>query len=649
MAKTGIRRKYAKTIASPEFIDTASCHCALRPIAEEAGIDPENTQAWQCIQNPYKGLSGKWYFPISQKSRDESVNGYSLPDTATWFTAKLVDDRPLRARFLDSTQLISSDKQCTGLLGDREEPMAGDSPSPLLIQRDVPNSNDEDSVDSDQTPSCQGGSLAVAVTIQDPESWQSLGCLPGFLSRVWKGQNNTIDNLPEYCPPLVTCQNARLTGGQCPPQGIFEPFICPAGYYCPLGGQLQIRCPSGHYCSVGAYRPTPCSPGASCPEGTNRNMSFLPPGLILAFDVILLVIMIGFKIRDNLKSKHKSSSKGKHFSRLHKHASFFDKSQNLKTYPSLQDDDITLESRITHVQRLDTGFGGNFTPVDTTVDNELISDIDLFIQSMSKCIGTEKFGLSFEFSDLKFQPKKASKPILSEVTGKIDRGSLWGVMGASGAGKSTFVNVLMGKQAYTGGVTKINGVPGDIKKYKKIIGYVPQDDIVLPELTVRENILHSARIRLPSHWGESQIQKHVDTLISCLQLTHVKDSLVGSAAKPVISGGQRKRVSIGIELAAAPIALFLDEPTSGLDATSASSIMMTLKELSRLNITVITIIHQPRAEIFESLDSLILFGRGRVIYQGPEQDVQAYFEDLGFRFPHSVNPADTIMDIIAGQ
>ena len=378
-------------------------------------------------------------------------------------------------------------------------------------------------------------------------------------------------------------------------------------------------------------------------------MSFLPPGIILAVDIVVLVVMLVFNIRGHFKNKQKTSSNGKRFSRLNKSTSFFDKNQRMKKYQSLQDDDIALESRITHVQRSDTGFGGNFTPVDAKADEDLISDIDLFIQSMSKCIGTEKFGLSFEFSDLKFQPKKASKPILSEVTGRIDRGSLWGVMGASGAGKSTFVNVLMGKQAHTGGVTKINGVAGDIKKYKKIIGYVPQDDIVLPELTVRENILHSARIRLPSNWTDSQVQKHVDTLISCLQLAHVKDSLVGSAAKPVISGGQRKRVSIGIELAAAPMALFLDEPTSGLDATSASSIMMTLKELSRLNITVITIIHQPRAEIFESLDSIMLFGKGRVIYQGPEQDCQAYFEHLGFRFPQSANPADTIMDIIAGQ
>ena len=172
---------------------------------------------------------------------------------------------------------------------------------------------------------------------------------------------------------------------------------------------------------------------------------------------------------------------------------------------------------------------------------------------------------------------------------------------------------------------------------------------MLPELTVRENILHSARIRLPSNWSDAEIQGHVDILISCLQLAHVKDSFVGSAAAPVISGGQRKRVSIGMELAALPMALFLDEPTSGLDATSAASIMTTLKELSRLGITVVSIIHQPRQEIFESLDNLLLFGAGRMIYQGPENRVQDYFEDVGFRFPKHGNPADVIMDIIAGQ
>ena len=182
-----------------------------------------------------------------------------------------------------------------------------------------------------------------------------------------------------------------------------------------------------------------------------------------------------------------------------------------------------------------------------------------------------------------------------------------------------------------------------------MIGYVPQDDIVLPELTVRENILHSARIRLGCHWSDKEIQKHVDILITCLQLSHVQDSQVGDTAKPIISGGQRKRVSIGIELASSPLALFLDEPTSGLDATSAASIMALLKALSKTGITVMSIIHQPRAEIFHSLDKLLLLADGQQIYQGKTADARGYFEQLGFTFPHECNPADIMMDVITGH
>ncbi|KAI4166144.1 MAG: hypothetical protein LQ342_000030 [Letrouitia transgressa] len=386
-------------------------------------------------------------------------------------------------------------------------------------------------------------------------------------------------------------------------------------------------------------------------------MSFLPPGLILAFDSLMILVLVGWRVFSRPRSARSPPSRASRSTRsFMKKASTFaaDRTPGLTQYQSLEDDDINLEARIINVRRMDTGFGGafdaaSFVRESTTVSERPKSDLDLFIQSMSKSMDTGRFGLSFEFTNLMFKPKSAATPVLSEVTGQISQGSLWGVMGASGAGKTTFVNVLMGKKAHTGGITRINGVVGDIKKYKKIIGYVPQDDIVIPELTVRENILHSARIRLPASWSDVDIQKHVDILISCLQLAHIKDSVVGSAVTPVISGGQRKRVSIGIELAAAPMALFLDEPTSGLDATSASSIMMTLKELSGLNITVITIIHQPRQEIFESLDSLMLFGAGRVVYQGPGKDVQAYFRSLGFNFPGYGNPADTIMDIIAGQ
>lgn len=275
-------------------------------------------------------------------------------------------------------------------------------------------------------------------------------------------------------------------------------------------------------------------------------------------------------------------------------------------------------------------------------------DIRRLMQSFRDCIGVDNVGMSFEFDQLSFEPKPG-KAILTDISGAIPSGSFWAVMGGSGAGKSTFLNVLMGKAKHTGGSVLVNGHEEKMKKYKKLIGYVPQDDIVLPELTVRENILHSARIRLPRDWPDGKKQEHADNLIACLGLSHVADSLVGDTQKPVISGGQRKRVSIGLELAAAPMALFLDEPTSGLDATSAASIMGLLKSISGLGVTTIAIIHQPRQEVFESIGNLLLLGNGREIYAGPTENVASYFSDLNFTFPQNRNPADVIMDIATGS
>ena len=425
------------------------------------------------------------------------------------------------------------------------------------------------------------------------------------------------------------------------------------GFYCPPGGVRQIQCPSGHYCSIGAYIPTKCSFGARCPPGSYRNRSMLPPIFVIVFDLILISVVLLSKCFGS--GRHKTSHRNAtRFHRLRKAFGFSHFGAHDEQYLLVDECNIPLESMISGVRRANTSFLAGMDDEfafseDNDVNEERPDSIQQFMKSLSRSTVAGNIGLSFEFDSLSYQPRGSSKPLLAQVTGEITKGSFWGVMGASGAGKSTFVNVLMGKHSHTGGITKINGSVGASSKYKRVIGYVPQDDVVLPELTVRENILHSARIRLPSYWDDKDIQKHVDLVLECLRLSHVQSSLVGSTAAPVISGGERKRVSIGMELAAAPMALFLDEPTSGLDATSASSIMSLLKAISMLGITVVAIIHQPRYEIFEALDSILLLGAGRVIYSGKEAEAQAYFEHCGFRFPEGRNPADTIMDIIAGQ
>ncbi|KAI7372005.1 hypothetical protein KC328_g17429, partial [Hortaea werneckii] len=277
-----------------------------------------------------------------------------------------------------------------------------------------------------------------------------------------------------------------------------------------------------------------------------------------------------------------------------------------------------------------------------------------FLQSISHAMETNSPGLTFDFENLAVSTSTGQK-ILQDITGTIPRGSYWGIMGPSGAGKSTLVNVLMGqRKASPGTKLKINGLEKTTTRdYRKVIGYVPQADTLVPELTVRENILHSARCRLPARWRDKAIQTHVDALIGCLQLSHVQDSQVGdwnNRTTGGISGGQRKRVSIGIELAAAPMAIFLDEPTSGLDATSAASIMRLLKGISRLGVTIIATVHQPREQIFYAFDQVLLLAQGgRMVYSGSTAGMEEYFEGMGFQFPLRANPADTLMDIIAGD
>lgn len=478
--------------------------------------------------------------------------------------------------------------------------------------------------------------------------------------------NNTVNSLPQYCPPIVACQEARLSGTVCQfngsniGMGPFEPVLCQGGYYCPSGGLEKIKCPQGHYCQPGSAAPTACSAGSRCPEGSTSPKLLIPLGILIAFDVLLIIAMLLLSHRSRMVKNAHAVPVSKPETSLRRKMT-----QRITGRTTLEEDETELLQDREHEslplattpgfppRRTGTGFQAALT-MDRgqrieDAEEDLTPELQTFVASMRKATDAARFGLSFQYRDLSFQPKGMSRPILQNVTGAINRSSLTAVMGGSGAGKSTFVNVLMGKTTNTGGSVTVNNVPNKIKRYKKLIGYVPQDDVVLPELTVYENIYHSARVRLARTWTAAEIAAHVDSVIECLELTHRRDSLVGSVGKPVISGGQRKRVSIGMELAAAPMAIFLDEPTSGLDATAASSIMRTLKAIARLGISVIVIIHQPRMEIFDMIDDLILLANGQIIYEAPEDKVQSYFEGLGFKFPLHANWGDVVTDIITGN
>ncbi|KAI1118600.1 hypothetical protein F5Y14DRAFT_220152 [Nemania sp. NC0429] len=630
----------------PSFLDASACLCSLQRIRHGAA---STEAAWQCIGDQAQGIyavtTGKW-FQSRHGGREVSLPVYDASNGPDTSKALSWDSR--KNAFVDAEleTLAPYDRACTGVnqttfsaafYGAIAEREAGDT----LVSA---------------APCYQPGGLPVE--IQDVTSWDSAGCPLGFLCA-----NNTVNSLPQRCPPVPECQTARLSGFTCQfggrnvGMGPFEPVVCQQGFYCPpeSGGRTTLPCPAGTYCQPGAPTPTPCATGSYCPERATRQFFLIPLYLLLSLDVIITAALIIYVINRRFRNAREAyvTTRPKNISTIPASMAGY------KGLPDEEDDDPELgKMEATYVPHKTEAWTGFQAALDIPLpaysstedlDQELKPEIRAFVDSMRKATDASQFGLSFSYTNLSFQPRGASKPILQNVTGSIERGSLTAVMGGSGAGKSTLVNVLMGKLTNTGGSVAVNNIPGKLKRYKKLIGYVPQDDIVLPELTVYENILHSARIRLSRTWASADIKAHVDSVIDCLELSHVRNSLVGSVGKPVISGGQRKRVSIGMELAAAPMAIFLDEPTSGLDATSATSIMRTLKAIARLGISVIVIIHQPRMEIFEMLDDLILLANGQVIYEGSEDGVKEYFQDEGFRFPEHANNGDVITDIITGN
>ncbi|XP_072956515.1 ABC transporter G family member 28-like isoform X2 [Typha angustifolia] len=202
--------------------------------------------------------------------------------------------------------------------------------------------------------------------------------------------------------------------------------------------------------------------------------------------------------------------------------------------------------------------------------------------------------LEISFKDLTLS--LGSKRLLRSITGKLMPGRVSAVMGPSGAGKTTFLNALAGKATGCNvtGMVLINGKIAPIRSYKKIIGFVPQDDIVHGNLTVEENLWFSAHCRLSADTSQPDKVLVVERVIESLGLQAVRNSLVGTVEKRGISGGQRKRVNVGLEMVMEPSLLILDEPTSGLDSSSSQLLLRALRHEALEGVNICMVVHQPR-------------------------------------------------------
>ncbi|NXK11818.1 ABCG2 protein, partial [Herpetotheres cachinnans] len=245
--------------------------------------------------------------------------------------------------------------------------------------------------------------------------------------------------------------------------------------------------------------------------------------------------------------------------------------------------------------------------------------------------------------------KTADKEVLRDVNG-IMRPGLNAILGPTGSGKSSLLDILAARKDPHGlsGDILINGAPQPAN-FKCTSGYVVQDDVVMGTLTVRENLKFSAALRLPKSVKEQEKNERVNQIIKELGLSKVADSKVGTQFTRGVSGGERKRTNIGMELITDPAILFLDEPTTGLDASTANAVLLLLKRMAKQGKTIIFSIHQPRYSIFRLFDNLTLLAAGRMLYHGPAQHAIEYFQSIGYECEPYNNPADFFLDIINGD
>eukprot|EP00762_Andalucia_godoyi_P002630 ANDGO_03310.mRNA.1 ABC transporter G family member 7 len=423
----------------------------------------------------------------------------------------------------------------------------------------------------------------------------------------------------------LRCEPGYFCGG-----GSEGPEVCPAGYLCP-DGSTKVKCPAGKYCVKGSFQAWDCPALSVCPEGSERYVWY--GGMLLILAVLGLFVLLVMAMKRGWFSK------------------WFMKRRGRVPTGNLKAESIP-------------SFPAKFAIPGPSI---LLDHIRVVLKG------------------------DGQKVLLNDVSCELPSGSVSVVLGASGAGKTTLLNVLLGKINPTEGTIKLRGSAEqgtlEIKSLSGIpdVGFVPQDDIMLPSLTVRETLLHSARMRLPRGTPAAQVEEVVATVLAILGLVDVANSIVGSSSgahgnvvltglpakggvdaesradgqnssqMPLqsgqkISGGQRKRVSIGMELVAKPRLLFLDEPTTGLDASTSIELMKYLHSIAHdTGVTVVAVLHQPRLEIIRTYtDNIVVLAKGgNLVYYGPFSSIVRWFEvQCGYIRSQFTNPADWVLDII---
>ncbi|KAM9061902.1 ATP-binding cassette sub-family G member 8 [Sarcophilus harrisii] len=276
-----------------------------------------------------------------------------------------------------------------------------------------------------------------------------------------------------------------------------------------------------------------------------------------------------------------------------------------------------------------------------------IRDLNYQVNGASQVPWYEQL-IEFKMPCLRNQGRDSLVPVIQNLNLKVRSGQMLAIIGSSGYGKASLLDIITCREhggKIKSGQILINGQPSTPQLVKKCIAHVRQQEQLLPNLTVWETLLFVSQLRLSRTSSDAQRKKRVEDVIAELRLRQCAHTRVGNEYIRGVSGGERKRVSIGVQLLWNPGILILDEPTSGLDSFTSHNLVKTLSRLAKGNRLVLISLHQPRSDIFKLFDLVLLMTSGTTIYSGTARDMVKYFTDIGYPCPRYSNPADFYVDL----